>query len=301
MSAVVSTPTWQLVLVVWGTKYGADELNHLIEAVASKTTNRPRFVMLSDRARPGLVHDVEVRTIPAFYLKPELMAAGCQTKLAIFEEGVLPDDLPAIFIDIDTMVLGDLAQMLPLAIEPKKIALFQSAILPFGSISRWLWRVTKTRRYARGNSSIIIFHPAHCTYVAKRFRALFAEHGGLNYRPMIADERFISWVAQPDMVAIPRKIAVKFPTEFMWSWRWFIYLRAALPWNRRRWSHLTALTLPGVAMKGQDLIALPEGAELQDRKGRRLIWSTRALGPVKKMIVDYYKPISSDKIIKKVL
>ena len=295
LSTVVSSPTWQLILVVWGTKYGVDELNQLIQAVVVNTLNPPRVVMVSDRARPGLLPEVEVRMIPEFYLNPELMQAGCQTKLAIFEEGVLPDDLPAIFVDIDTMVMGDLAQMLPLAVTPQNIVLFQSAVLPFGSFARWLWTVTKTRRYARGNSSIIVFHPAHCGYVAKRFRSLFAEHGGLNYRPMIADERFISWVAQPYMAAIPRRFAVKFPTEFMWSWRWFIYVRGAMPWNRRRWSKLTALTLPGLAFKGQDLVALPEGAEMQDRKGRRLIWSGRALGPIKRMIIDYYSPLDTDK------
>ena len=295
LTTVISSPTWQLILVVWGTKYGVDELNQLIEAAVANTPNSPRVVMVSDRARPGLLPEVEVRMIPEFYLNPELMQAGCQTKLAIFEEGVLPDDLPAIFVDIDTMVMGDLAQMLSLAVKPQNIVLFQSAVLPFGSFARWLWTVTKTRRYARGNSSIIVFHPAHCGYVATRFRSLFAQHGGLNYRPMIADERFISWVAQPHMAAIPRRLAVKFPTEFMWSWRWFIYVRGAMPWNRRRWSRLTALTLPGLAFKGQDLVSLPEGTEMQDRKGRRLIWSARALGPIKQMIINYYSPLDADK------
>lgn len=295
MSTAILGPTWQLILVVWGTKYGVGELNQLIEAVRVNTPTSPRVVVVSDRARPGLWPEVDVRMIPKFYLNPELMQGGCQTKLAIFDEGVLPDDLPAIFVDIDTMVLGDLVRLLPLAATPKSIVLFQSAILPFSGFSRWLWRLTKTRRYARGNSSIIVFHPAHCGYVSKRFRALFEEHGGLNYRPMIADERFISWVAQPHMVAIPGRLAVKFPTEFMWSWRWFIYARGAMPWNRRRWSNLTAITLPGLAFKGQDLMALLEGSEIQDRKGRRLIWSDRALGPVRQMIIDYYSRLDTDK------
>jgi hypothetical protein len=34
---------------------------------------------------------------------------------------------------------------------------------------------------------------------------------------------------------------------------------------------------------------------MQVRKGRRLIWSGRALGPIKRMIIDYYSPLDTDK------
>ncbi|MCU0899028.1 MAG: hypothetical protein MUC82_00880 [Cypionkella sp.] len=283
-----SSPTWQLVLVLWGTKYPVAEVNHLIDTVCRHAAHPPRVVLLTDRMREGLRAGTVQRLIPAFFLAPEMRGPGCQAKLCMFEAGLVPEDLPAIFIDIDTVVLGDLTRLLALQTRRSTVAIFQSAILPFGALARALFRLTKGRRYARGNSSIVVYHPAECSHIAARYRELIAKVGYNGIRPMIADERFISWSNQPDMRAIPRNLAVKLPTEFMLPWRWMILLRARLPWVRRRWAGLIALTLPGAEVKGEALLDLPEGGEVVDRKGRRLIWSEAALGPIKARLTTYY-------------
>lgn len=283
---------WQLVLVLWGTKYPVAEVNHLIATIRAGARPAPaRVMVLTDRPRDGLAGGVEQRPIPDFFLAPEFRTGGCQTKLCLFEAGLLPADMPAIFADIDTVVFGNLARLLDLMTTPATVALLQSAVLPFGALARWLCRVTNGRRYARGNSSIVVFHPGHTADVAARFRAMVAAHGPNGRRPMVADERFLSWAHQPHMRAIPRHLAVKFPTEFMLPWRWLIRVRAALPWVRRRWAGLIAVTLPGLEVKGEVLLALPEGAELTDRKGRRLIWSTSTLGPIKARLEAHYRAL----------
>jgi hypothetical protein len=114
------------------------------------------------------------------------------------------------------------------------------------------------------------------------------QYGPNGQRPMIADERFLSWANQPNMRAIPRNRVVKLPTEFMMPYRWLMSLRANLPWIRRRWDQLIAVTLPGVDVKGDALLALADGAEIVDGKGRRLIWSDRMLGPVKARLIAHY-------------
>ncbi len=283
-----SAPKWQLVLVLWGTKYPVAELNALIETVESKVTHRPRVVLISDRERQGLASHVLTRPFPEFFLRPEFCQGGCQAKLAMFAQGVVPDDLPAVYIDIDTVVLGDVTRFLDLLSTPQTIAILQSVVLPFGPLGRAVYKMTHGRRYARGNSSIIVFHPSQCAYIAETFERLFLEHNGVGIRPMVADERFISWVAQPNMRAIPKRLAVKFPTEFMWPWRWLIFLRARFAFLQRRWAGLVAVTLPGEDVKGAELLRLPEGAEIMDRKGRRLIWSDRALGSLRGKIIAYY-------------
>lgn len=288
MTSAPDSPVWQLVLVLWGTKYPVSEVNHLIDTVCRLASKPPRVVLITDQIRVGLREGVVQRLIPAFFMDPQMRGGGCQTKLCMFEAGVVPDDLPAVFIDIDTVVIGDMTRFLSLQHDRKTVAILQSAMLPFGAVARALFRLTKGRRYARGNSSVVVYHPAECTHIAARYRDLVAQVGYNGIRPMIADERFISWSNQPHMRAVPQSMAVKLPTEFMLPWRWLILLRARLPWVRRRWAGLIALTLPGVEVKGEALLALPDGGEIVDRKGRRLIWSEAALGPVKARLTAYY-------------
>lgn len=286
---------WQGVLVAWGDKYPVAEINRLHDALATLSPGHRRTVLLTDRDRPGLAPGIEPRRIPDWWLAPEFRRGGCQTKLCLFEPGLLPADLPAIYLDLDTMVLKDLAPLLELMTTPQTVAILQSAILPFGALARWLYRRTGGRRYARGNSSIVVFHPGHCPDIAARFRELHARHGGMGIRPMIADERFISWAAQPVMRAVPTRLVVKFPTEYMQPWRWLVALRGALPWVRARRAGLIAVTFPGLRLKGEELAALPEGATFTDPKGRRLFWADWALGDLRARIIRHYGTAVGDK------
>ena len=116
--------------------------------------------------------------IPKFFLAPAFLGGGCQAKLAIFEDGVVPDDLPTIYVDLDTMVLGDLGELVSLLKNPETVAILQSAVVPIGRIGRAVWKLSRRRKYARGNSSIIVFHPAKCRYIARKFRELHDRHSG---------------------------------------------------------------------------------------------------------------------------
>lgn len=292
MEKTAAGPDWQCILVAWGDRYPVEEINLLVETVAAQSRRPARFVLITDRARPGLDKAVLCRAFPAYFMQDRFKTGGCHAKLAMFEAGVLPDDLPAVYIDLDTLVLGDLSRLLGLLRDDRTVAILQSAVLPFGAFARWLYRVTDKRRYARGNSSIIVFHPARCGYIAAGFREKAVQYPNWDFRPMLADERFISWVAQPHMVAVPRSMAVKFPTEYMLPWVWLTYLMAALPMVRRRRAGLIAVTLPGVEVKGEELLRLQDGARIVDRKGRTLIWSERTLGPLRGKLIAYYRKLA---------
>ena len=290
---MTQTAEWQLVLTLWGTKYGAPEVSQLIDTVR-QTSSRPfRVVLISDRPREGLPQDVVLRQFPPFFLQPAFLTCGCQAKLAMFESGVVPTDLPAIYVDLDTVVFGDLSALLDVVRSPKDVMLFQSAIIPIGALGRLIARATRRRWYGRGNSSIVVFHPRETAFIAQEFRRLFDAQSALSLRAMQADERFISWCAQKRLVAVPKTMAVKFPTQFMLPWRWLIYTRASLPRTQERWNRLLAVTLPGLEIKGQVLLELEDGAEIVDRKGRILIWSKRALGPMKDKLTAYYRALEA--------
>ena len=281
-------PSWQCVMVCWGEKYPASLINHLVETIAKFAASEPRFVLITDRDHPQLLAKVQTRRFPEFFYREPMRRSGCQAKLAMFEEGLLPTDLPAVYVDLDTVVSGDIGQLIGLMRDRRSVLMLQSAIVPFGPVGRLLWRLSGGKRYARGNSSVMAFHPAECAYIARRFRELDAQYPDFGFRPMIADERFISWVAQPHMIAVPKSFAVKFPTEFMFPWRPWLYVRALLPWVRRRREQLVAVTLNGMSIKPEKLIALEDGAIVVDEKGRSMVWSERTMGANKAKIAAFY-------------
>ena len=282
---------WQCVLICWGTKYPVSLINRLVRAIADQSATVARFTLITDRDREGLDPRVNPVPMPAFFAQPALMRAGCQAKLCMFEPGVLPTDLPAIYIDLDSLVFGDLGRALALMTSPQTVAMLPSAIIPFGPIGRFIHRRTEGRKYARGNSSVVVFHPAHNHFIAARFRALFETHPDLGYRPMAADERFISWAAQPHMRAISDRFAVKLTLEYMSRLRWWLWLKPWMPWIRARRRHQVVVTLNGIDIKPENLLRLQDGDVVTDNKGRALIWSSGTLGPMQERIRDFYRGV----------
>ena len=288
MDAATTPPSWQCVMILWGDKYGPAIVNHTVNAILRTAATPPRFILITDRDRQGL-HPA-VRTVPfdPWFLKPELMKGGCQAKLVMFQAGVVPDDLPAIYLDLDTAVLGDLVPAFGMMDSPKTLLMLQSVVLPFGALARLIWRLTNKRRYARGNSSVVVYHPRECGYIATQFRDLWETHGGLGIRPMIADERFMSWAAQAHVKRLPRSFAVKFSNEYMFPIKAWIRLKALLPWVRRRRADIVAITMPGPLIKPEQILAYREGDEVRDRKDRWLVWSRATLGDMGERLQSYY-------------
>lgn len=293
LSVAADQPRWQCVLICWGTRYPTASINNLIRHIAAQARTTPRFVLIADADKHDLIPGVRTVRFPDYWLQAALRGPGCQAKLVMFDHGVLDDDLPAVYVDLDTIILGDLEQALELMTSPRTVALLQSAIVPFGPLGRWLHRISHGRHYARGNSSLVVFHPAHNRYIAERFRAIHDQDPAFQVRPTIADERFISWVAQAHARAIPADFAVKFPSEYMFPIAGWLGIRARLPWVRRRRQRQVAVTLCGINIKPDSLIALPDGARLRDHKGRVLIWGSGTLGAIKQRITDFYAGVYS--------
>lgn len=288
-----SDPPWQCVLIAWGDRYPVGDINRLVRSIRSEARGLQRVILLSDRPREGLEPGVEVKDIPDWYMVPAFRGGGCHTKLCLFEPGVVPDDLVAVYVDLDTLVFGDLSCVLDVMRTPGTVGLLPASILPFGAVSRMLRRLTGGRTAARGNSSVVVFHPGQAGFIAARFRELVAAGTDLHKGPMRADDRFISWVAEDRVRTVSNRHVVKFPAEFMQTWRWLVHLRAALPWVRKRRAGLVAVTFPGVQFKGEELAALPDGAEITDRRGRRLFWTDRAVGGMRGLIAKHYADASA--------
>ncbi|MEN9912018.1 MAG: hypothetical protein RI956_462 [Pseudomonadota bacterium] len=293
------TATWQCVMLCWGSKYSIALIANLITHIKQYSQKTAHFVLITDAIKPELsvIANVTQVLLPEYFNQNLFKAAGCQAKLAMFERGILPTDLPAIYIDLDTVVLGDLSTALQYLDTPKTIALFQSAILPFGKTSRTIARLSHKRYYARGNSSIVVFQPSQCYYIAEQFKWYCQQHQCLEqqqfvFKPLRADERFISWTAQNTVRALPNTFAVKFPTEFMFPFKAWLYIRAKLPWMIRRRQSLVAITLNGLDIKPEKLQSLKDGDVITDHKQRYLIWSNSVMGVSKQKILKFYQAIN---------
>lgn len=277
---------WQLVLAAWGTKYGVRDINRSHAAAARHSLRHKRTILISDRDRPGLAEGIEPVVFPDAFLNPEFQKAGCQAKLAMFATETVPDDVPAIFTDLDSLILGDLAQLFDDHRSTSEISILQSTALPANPITLFLHRITNRRVYARGNSSIVAYHPAHHRLIAREFLAEY-EQNGLAFKPTWADERFISWVAQKDLRFVDRRRAVKFTREFMARDVSQVLARAKSPKVQARRRGLSFLTLNQDVLKPDVLRGLDEGALIEDRKGRKTEWSEAALGIYYQIILDY--------------
>ena len=133
---------WQCVLICWGTKYGAADINRLVKRVADQNRSVARFVLVSDRLHEGLDPRVEHAELPDVYRKSEFMTGGCQAKLGIFKSGVLKPDMPAIYIDLDTVILGPIEQAFQFRKDDRSIVMFQSAFCLF-RLGADIYRLTK--------------------------------------------------------------------------------------------------------------------------------------------------------------
>ncbi len=282
---------WQCIFVMWGDKYAVSEINKLVSIILTTSSIKPQFFLLTDKKRKGLDPRVLVKYFPQFYLQDRFLQSGCQAKLAIFEKEVLEFDLPTIYLDVDTVILSDIKPILMnVRANPKQVSMLPATILSFGIISKLLWWLSKGKIHARGNSSILVFRPSNCRYIAKTFRKLIDDLPTCpNLSVLNSDDRFISWICQLNVRIISNRLAVKFPREYMLPWIWLIYLRQKIPWIKTRRRNLKVVTLPGLKLKPANFLELKENDIIIDTKGRRLIWNDRALGSMKHKLIENYK------------
>ena len=94
----------------WGTLYPADYVNVLYNA-CSKLLDHPfRFICMTDDAS-GIVDGVEIFPIPEMDLGENRFAFGCWPKISVFKKDLFGLEGRAMFIDLDTVIVGELTPM----------------------------------------------------------------------------------------------------------------------------------------------------------------------------------------------
>lgn len=276
---------WCLVLVLWGDKYSALHINSIVDNVYSYSATCAEAVLMTDRYRDGVDGRVRQVLIPDELNRAEFKK-NYTIKLSLFDPSALPADMPCVYLDLDTVVTGNLDCLASLLQTPNDLYMLPPGnVLRFGAIRRWAFRLTQGRSMATGNSSIVVFHSDMQPNLLKEFLRLRAV-GGPPPRVLVNDDLFISWYGQKNLHAVPQNLGVMFRREFLTRFRWLGWVRGRLPWVKRRREQIVAVTFNGVEHKLEKLAQLPDGALHRDSKGRFGYWSRREMGPIKDRIVQ---------------
>jgi hypothetical protein len=77
----------------------------------------------------------------------------------MFSKSVLPPSMPCIYLDLDTLVLGDIGKIAGLVKKPCDIFMLPPGnLISFGIVRKLLFRLSGGKWYATGNSSVVAFH-----------------------------------------------------------------------------------------------------------------------------------------------
>lgn len=258
----------QVVVTIWGDKYGDADVLRLHRAVARHASRPVRFVCISDRRR-ALGDDIVVKGFPDLPLPFDAMRAGCRLKLAMFAPGMLDPDLPTIAIDLDTAIIGDVARLVDAVEAAPGLYLMASHYVQWWKWPAWLKRLVPATNYF-GNSSLVGFRPRDASDIWPGFCEDVRRAGGKT-KHIAADDRYLSWKAGDRLRVFPKALANKFVDEYMAPFAWIEDLRKRLPWVRRRRSGQAALTFAGAGVKPELLVGLRRG-DLLRYKRRKLRW-----------------------------
>ena len=99
-----------IVTMKWGTLYSAEYVNVLYNAVCANVDGDCTFVCLTDEP-DGIAPGVIIHPIPDIGLPDSAWKAGAWPKLTVFLEKLYGLHGRALFIDLDTVISGDITEM----------------------------------------------------------------------------------------------------------------------------------------------------------------------------------------------
>ena len=283
-----------LVLAIWGSAYPDASVNVLVDAAKKSSPRLKHVVLFTDRQRPQIATDVKQVPFPPFFDRPEFFGLGYRVKLAVFSRASLPPKMPCVYLDLDTMVTGDLGKIADLVERPCDLFMLPPGnLIGFGPIRRKLFRLTKGKRFATGNSSVMAYHSAAEPSMADLFEHRFI--GGDKGPYMNIDDEFISWAGQPVARGVPRSMAVTFRREFLARSSVILWFRKHSPFRQKHRSNVVAITFNGTRYKPDELLKLRPGERISDARGRFGYWSDEHMGPLRQKILDYCQRITATK------
>ena len=208
-----STAAVNVICMKWGRLYGPEYVNHLREGVSRHLARPHRFVCFTDDAT-GLAPGIEAMPLPDLGLPPGHTDTRWQ-KLAVFRETLADLRGPTLFLDLDLVIVDDLAPFFDL---PGRFFIVRDDDLFRAKPLRRLNPERDRFLHSVGNSSVFRFEIGAHRYVldayladprgatsryeiSQQFQsAQLAAHGDLHYWPQ-------GWCVSFKNACVPRGLA----------------------------------------------------------------------------------------------
>ena len=260
----------QVVVVKWGKRYSSEHVNNTVKEILRLSSREVKFICVTDEPE-GLENFIETKPFPDWGDWYETLKKGCRLKLSIFEKEMLDPDLPTLFFDLDTMILGDVSELLRDLEKTGGMYMCRGHFLPFWRIFGVVNAIIKNYYYY-GNSPMLAFYPKEFEGLVDDFKREFEfiRWRGITHKWPLdrickTDERFISYFARGRARVFPKHLAIKFTTEYMTPFCNLSSFVSRLPWVQKRRKSQVALTFSGHVLKPSLIKDMACGEKVKSR------------------------------------
>ncbi len=143
----------------WGKAYAADYVNVLASAVRKNLSVDHRFVCFTDDTS-GISPEIETFPIPDMGLSPSSFRFGAWPKIALFKPKLYGLSGRALFIDLDSMICGDLESMFD---HPGEMVMIEEWKRPIDHLRPF--------KVPRGISGVLAFNIGSVSYIYDQLAA----------------------------------------------------------------------------------------------------------------------------------
>ena len=183
----------------WGKAYAPDYVNVLASAVRKNLSGEFRFVCFTDDTN-GISSDVETLPIPEMGLSLDNFRFGAWPKISLFKPKLYDLSGRALFIDLDSMICGDLAPMFD---HPGTLVMIEEWSRPIDRL--------KFNPPIRGASGVIAFEVGMLGHIYDELVAR-PEHWTSTMRN---DQRFM-WKQQDEVTFWPKSWVISFKRHLLY-------------------------------------------------------------------------------------
>lgn len=270
---------WWLVLIIWGEKYSDDHCNQLIFSALRHAQNCRGICVLTDRMDRKIDRRAQMVPIPEDFARADFKTGGLPVKISMFDLPAIPKGDVCIYVDLDSMIIGNLDRLAPLA---DKADIWTIDVFPFrfSKYRRARYRLSGGKRFTKGNSSTFVFRNGFEGNPTSQFRSLFGT-GRLEPR-FLHDDRFIGWSCQEKIRGFPTHLVSNFRLEFLSPAMWITRLYAAM--RKRLRQQMVIVTFAGPKTKLETILAQDENTRLVDHHGRVGYWNDKLTGGVRSRV-----------------